>query len=189
LDLFSTLLQSSVVAVRLPFEKDLYFFDTKQEYYAFYRWEFQGTFQDEFYFPSWYYHTERAGQMADFRAKRTKVSPDFLALHDPYSDKTLGDRCFYGAGQRFLTPIKLPGVDEDYEYFFPSGPHSYLSEAHRDTDFFRYPHKPRTDDLMRMIENFWPKEAKRKRRKNDLVPLARYKNRILEIDFAVFACK
>jgi hypothetical protein len=127
--------------------------------------------------------------MADFRAKRTKVSADYLALLDPYSDKTLGDRCFYGAGQRFLTPIKLPGIDEDYEYFFPSGPHSYLSQEHQDTDFFRYPHKPRSQDLITMIENFWPNEATRKKRKNDLAPLARYKKRILEIDFAVFACK
>jgi hypothetical protein len=127
--------------------------------------------------------------MADFRAKRTKVSGDFLALQDPYSDKTLGDRCFYGPGQRFMTAVKLPGIDEDYEYFFPSGPWSYLSGEHRDTDFFRYPHKPRSEDLMKMITAFWPQEAKRKRRKNELVPLARYKNRIAEIDFAVFACK
>ncbi|KAG7365736.1 hypothetical protein IV203_028406 [Nitzschia inconspicua] len=174
--------------VRLPFEQDIHFFDTKAEYYSFYKWEFHGTFQDEFYFPSWYYHTERADQMADFRAKRTKVSGDHLALQDPYSDKTLGDRCFYGAGQRFLTPIKLPGIDEDYEYIFPSGPWSYLSQEHRDTEFFRYPHKPRSKDLMRMIDNFWPKEAKRNRRhKDNLVPLARYKHRIAEIDFAIFA--
>jgi hypothetical protein len=42
---------------------------------------------------------------------------------------------------------------------------------------------------MAMIENFWPNETGRKKRMNDLVPLARFKKRILEIDFAVFACK
>jgi hypothetical protein len=128
--------------------------------------------------------------MADFRAKRIKVSRDHLALDDPYSDKTLGDRCFYGAGQQFLTPIKIPGIDEDYEYMFPEGPHSYLSEEHRDTEAFRYPHKPRANDLMKMIHNFWPKEAKRKGgKKNAVKELLPYKNRLVEIDFAVIACE
>jgi hypothetical protein len=114
MSLFFLLYRLSCGTVRLPSERDLFYFDTKQEYYAFYRWEYHGTFQDEFYFPSWYYLTDRADQMADLRAKQSKVSRDHLALIDPYSDKTLGDRCFYGAGQRFLTPIKLPSSPRDH---------------------------------------------------------------------------
>jgi len=129
------------IYTRLPYEKKLLYFDTKEEYYAFFRWELEGTLQDEFFFPSWYYQTEKAADMANFRAKRTQVLGDHLALKDPYSDKSLGDRVFYAGGQRFLTPMKIPG-DEAYEYMYPSGPHSYLSEEHANTNCYRYSRKP-----------------------------------------------
>lgn len=140
-------------------------------------------------FQTWYQHTEKAAAQAEFRAKRTKVSNDHLALQDSTSDKTLGDRCFFGAGQRFMTPIKIPGLDEDYEFIFPEGPHSYHSQEHRDTNALRFSHKPRASDLLKMIYNFWPKEEKRNKKRDHIMPLARFKNRVAEIDFAVFAGK
>lgn len=155
-------------------------------YYAFFRWEVEGTLQDEFFFPTWYYHTEKAAAMADLRAKRTKALPDHLALVDPYSDKTLGDRVFYAGGQRFLTPMKIPG-DENYEFMYPAGPHSYLSEEHADTDHFRYGRKPRAKDLLEMIYNFWPNEARRNKGKDEHIVLAKFKKRIVEVDFAGLA--
>ena len=171
---------------RFPYEPKRFYFSTKEEYYAFYRWELEGTIQDEWYFPRWLLDTEKGNEMADFMAKKFKVSNDHLALKNPYTDMTLGDRCFYGAGQQFLTPIKLPGLDPDYDYKFPATRNSYLSEEHHETDAFRFPHKPTSDDLLKMLYNFWPKEAKRKPQK-DSVPLARFKNKIVEIDFAIIA--
>ena len=124
--------------------------------------------------------------MADLRAKRTKVLPDHLALVDPYSDKTLGDRVFYAGGQRFLTPMKIPG-DEDYEFMYPSGPHSYLSEEHANTDHFRFSRKPRAKDLLEMIYKFWPKESKRNRGKDEHTVLAKFKKKVVEVDFAALS--
>lgn len=172
--------------VRFPFEDKPIYFDTKQEYYAFYRWQLEGTIQDEWYFPDWFLQTEKRQEFADFRATQLKVSNDHLVLEDPTSDRTLGDRTFYGTGQRFLTPAKFPGVHEDYEYLFPGGPDSYMTEAHNEK--FRYSKKPKADDLMKMIHTFWPKEAKGRKRNGEYwVPLGRFKDRVVEIDLSVTA--
>jgi hypothetical protein len=43
---------------------------------------------------------------------------------------------------------------------------------------------------MKMIHNFWPKEAKQKGgKKNAVKELLPYKNRLVEIDFAMIACE
>ena len=57
--------------------------------------------------------------MADLLANKHKHSPDHLTLSNPNTDETLSDRVFYGTGQKYLTPLKLPGIDEDFDYFFP----------------------------------------------------------------------
>lgn len=174
------------IYTRFPFQDEPLYFKSKQEYYAFYRWQVEGTLQDEWYFPRWFLQTEKGPEFADFMAKKLKVSNDYLVLQDPTSDRTLGDRCFYGTGQRFLTPAKFPGINEDYEYLFPGGPDSYMTQAHNDK--FRFTAKPKADDLLNMIHSFWPKEANRKKRNGEyVVPLARFKDRIVEIDFSVTA--
>lgn len=47
--------------------------------------------------------------MIDVMSKRNTLAMDIVAFDNPTSDETLSDRVFYGTGQKFLTPIKLPG--------------------------------------------------------------------------------
>ena len=133
---------------------------------------------------------KRRGRWPIFEPNKLKSHVIILPLMIRTPTRPWATVAFTVLDNNFLTPIKIPGIDEDYEYMFPEGPHSYLSEEHRDTEAFRYPHKPRANDLLKMIHNFWPKEAKRKGAKmNAVKELLSYKNRLVEIDFAAIACK
>ena len=171
------------IYVKFPFHDKQVYFETKEEYYTFFRWQMQSSVQDEWFFPEWFLDTEKADVLSELIATKARYSNHHLALEDPYSDRTLGDRCFYGTGQEFLTPVKFPGINEDYEYTFPGGPHSFMTDEHREV--FRYANKPSSNQLLGMIYAFWPNEEKKGRRGADtLEELTRFKNRILEIDYA-----
>jgi hypothetical protein len=177
------------IFIRFEFKDAPIYFSTKEEYYAFYRWELEGTIQDDWYFPRWFLETEKAADLADFMADKLKYANDYAAFVDPASDRTLGDRVFFGPSVKFMTQIKLPGINEDFEYLYPGVPSRYMSDEHREA--FRYPVKPSADQLLKMIYKFWPKEAKRAeyngRRGEREIPLARFRDKIVEIDLSVFA--
>ena len=171
------------IYVKFPFHDKQVYFETKEEYYTFFRWQMQSSVQDEWFFPEWFLDTEKADVLSELIATKARYSNHHLALEDPYSDRTLGDRCFYGTGQEFLTPVKFPGINEDYEYTFPGGPHSFMTDEHREV--FRYANKPSSNQLLGMIYAFWPNEEKKGRPGDDASEeLTRFKNRILEIDYA-----
>ena len=110
-------------------------------------------------------------------ARKMKHSRNHLTLENPTSDATMSDRVFYGTGQKFLTPIKLPGIDEDHDFFFPGHAKAYMTEKHR--DMFRYTNKAPPGELLRMYLNMYPDK---KDKKTSLLDL---RDRILQIDFAV----
>lgn len=106
-----------------------------------------------------------------------KHSPDHLQLENPQDDLTMSDRVFYGTGQKYLTPIKLPGIDEDHDYFFPLRVQDLLTGYHR--EMFRYAKKPSTNDLLRMVKSFYPDRV------NATTTMLDWKDKILQLDFAV----
>ncbi len=77
----------------------------------FRRWEVEPTITDSWYFPHWLLNDDnKKHQMAELMAERIKGDSLYqLALEDAASDVVLGERAIYGAGARFLTPIKMPG--------------------------------------------------------------------------------
>ena len=177
------------IFARFPLNDKPIYFDTKEEYQAFYRWEMANQLQDAWYFPSWYLKTEKAADLAELVALKMKHANVRPTFEDATSDEALGDNSFFGPPAKFLTPLKVPGVDYDYEYTFPGNPDRYLTDEHR--DFFRVPMKPTSAQLLDMLCHHWPKEAIRlermKKRNRNVVPLARFKDKVVEIDYAVFA--
>lgn len=109
-------------------------------------------------------------------AKKMKYSREQLILEDPNSDKTMSDRAFYGAGQYYLTPLRISGVDEDHDFFYPHKSKQFLSDEHRDA--FRYTNMPSHKDLLRMIKQMYPRKVK------DSSTLLEWRDKILQIDFA-----
>lgn len=144
---------------RLPFEDKQYYFDTKEEYLAFFRWNIEGSIQSEWYLPTWLNRlTDSDGgnnDYASFLSEQQIHSPDLTAYVDPQSDRTLSDRCFFGTGMKFMASLKLPG-DKDYHYLHPARPDYYITSNH--TNFYRYTNKPKKDDFLRMAKSFWPDE-------------------------------
>lgn len=147
----------------------------------------ESTIQDDFYFPRWLLAGPRKSQVADLMANRVKYGAlNQLALEDTASDKTLGDRVFYGAGQKFLTVLKLPW-EEDYKHHLLGRPEKFLTEAHR--QFFQYDNKPTAEQLLGMIEPFIGHPS-RASTLDDTSPndtkakLMLAKNQVVQIDFA-----
>ena len=177
------------IFARFPLNDKPIYFDTKEEYQAFYRWEMANQLQDAWYFPSWYLKTEKAAELAELVALKMKHANVRPTFEDATSDEVLGDNSFFGPPAKFLTPLKVPGVDYDYEYTFPGNPDRYLTDEHR--DYFRVPMKPTSAQLLDMLCHHWPKEAIRlermTKRNRNIIPLARFKDKVVEIDYAVFA--
>ena len=125
-------------------------------------------------------------------SEQKKLSPSLTTFEDPQSDATLGDRSFYGTGQRYMTSMKLPG-DVDYHFSFPGNANYYITRNH--TEFYRYDHKPTSGDLLKMIERFWSGKRRRniikKKGKMSSADVAkalqRARNQIVEIDLTAFA--
>jgi hypothetical protein len=99
-----------------------------------------------------------------------------LILEDPNSDKTMSDRAFHGAGQYYLTPLRISGVDEDHDFFYPHKSKHFLSDEHRDK--FRYTNMPSHKELLRMVKQMYPRKVK------DTSTLLEWRDKILQIDFA-----
>ena len=115
--------------------------------------------------------------MIDVMSKRNTLATDILAFKEPTSDETLSARVFYGTGQKFLTPIKLPGINDDYDLMFPLNSETFVSKEHE--QFFRCKKKPKGDDLERMIKKFYLSHGE------VVSNLYDWRDRIVEIDFAI----
>lgn len=68
------------VFTQLPFEDKVLYFDSREEYLAFFRWELEKSIQDAFYFPRWLIDGPKGHMIADMMAKKTKVSRLMLLL-------------------------------------------------------------------------------------------------------------
>lgn len=164
------------VFTQLPFEDKILYFDTQEEYLAFFRWELEMSIQDAFYFPRWLVSGPKGELMADIMAKKIKHSNDRLILQDANSDKTMSDRIFFGTGQRLLTPIRLPGIDEDHDFTYPHRSKHFLTDEHRAR--FRYTNKPSQKELLNMVKQMYPNKVKESSTMLD------WRDKILQVDFA-----
>jgi len=154
--------QSAVdIYTRLPFEDEQHYFDTKEEYLAFFRWTVEDKIQSDWYFPAWLNGLadndggNKNNDFALFLSEQQMYHPDTSSYDDPQSDDTLSSRSFYGTGQKFLTSLKLPG-DTNYHYLHPAHPDSFSTVDHE--NFYRYINKPKKEDFLRMARSFWPDE-------------------------------
>ncbi|CAJ1963397.1 unnamed protein product [Cylindrotheca closterium] len=163
--------------VKFPFNNEPIYFNTRDEYYFFYRWNMEHSVQDEWYFPNWLLKGRTRNKMIEVMTKRNTLAADILAFEQPTTDETLSDRVFYGTGQKYLTPIKLPGIHDDYELMFPHNSNTFVSRNHE--KFFRCKKKPKREDLERMIKSFYLDN------KEVVSSLYDWKDRIVEIDFAI----
>ena len=163
--------------IQLPYENPSMYFETKAEYLAFFRWELEQAVQDDWYFPKWLMNTAKKADIIELRSMKETHSPDHLVIEDTTSDLTMSDRSFYGTGQKFLTPIKIPGFDEDHDFQFPLTALSLPSNDHRDA--FRYTRKPSEKELLRMVKAAYPKIIKAD------TMIREWKDKILQIDFSV----
>jgi hypothetical protein len=87
-------------------------------------------------------------------------SSDHLALEDTTSDLTMSGRYFYGTGQMFMTPIKIPAFSDDHDFRFPLTAASFPTGQHRDAH--RYTKKPSEKELLIMVETICPKRVNEK---------------------------
>jgi len=163
--------------VKFPFNNEPIYFNTRDEYYFFYRWNMEHSIQDEWYFPNWLLKERTRDKMIEVMSKRNTLATDIVAFEKPTADETLSDRVFYGTGQKYLTPIKLPGIHDDYELMFPHKSDTFVSKEHE--NFFRCKKKPKREDLERMIKSFYLSEGE------VVSSLYDWKDRIVEIDFAI----
>jgi hypothetical protein len=164
------------IFTQLPFEDKILYFDSREEYLAFFRWELEKAIQDAWYFPRWLIDGPKGHVIADLMAKKTKYSRDQLVLEDPNSDKTMSDRIFWGTGQRLLTPIRIPGVDEDHDFFYPHRAEHFLTDEHRQK--FRYTNKPSQKELLHMVKQYYPNKVK------ESSTILEWREKILQVDFA-----
>ncbi|KAL3910905.1 MAG: hypothetical protein SGILL_007501, partial [Bacillariaceae sp.] len=164
------------VFTKLPFEKKTLYFDTQAEYLAFFRWELEGAIQDAWYFPRWLLGGPKEEALANLVAEKMKNAQDQLVLEDPNSDKTMSDRLFWGAGQYYLTPIRIPGIDVDHDFFYPHKSKHFMSDDHRDK--FRFRNRPTHEQLLGMIKQFYPRKVTPKSN------LLWWRDKILQVDFS-----
>ena len=153
-----------------------------------FRWEIEPTIMDSWYFPHWLIKDEsKKDQMAQLMSERVKGESMYqLALQDATSDTVLGERAIYGAGARFLAPIKLPG-DIDYEFHLHMKHDQFMTEDHR--EYFRYKNKPSSEQLHEMLRNFYKKKSRKgtnfiKKLFNKQDSLEMFRNKVVQIDFA-----
>ena len=146
------------VFTQLPFEDQPYYFPTKQHYLAFFRWTLENIIQEDWYFPRWLNSVNGGDDYRLLLSEQKKLSPSLTTFEDPQSDATLGDRSFYGTGQRYMTAMKVPG-DIDYPFSFPGNANYYITRNH--TEFYQYANKPTSEDLLKMIERFWSDKKRR----------------------------
>ena len=177
------------VFTKLPFEDQPYYFPTKQHYLAFFRWTLENIIQEDWYFPRWLNSVNGGDDYRLLLSEQKKLSPSLTTFEDPQSDATLGDRSFYGTGQRYMTAMKVPG-DIDYPFSFPGNANYYITRNH--TEFYQYANKPTSEDLLKMIERFWSDKKRRNitKKKGNMPPtdaLQRVRNQIVEIDLTAFA--
>lgn len=143
---------------RLPIVDDGIWFDTREEYLAYFRWQIEHKVQDEYYFPDWLSRLNGTdGVPSDLMEKigvlvadQFRFRGDRQRIFESTSDVTLADRAFYGAGIKSLTRIVLPG-DPSYGYLVP--PDYYKTPAAQ--DFFRNKAMPTEKDLLRMATVAW----------------------------------
>ena len=173
--------------IKLPRKDwDPIYFETKEEYIAFFRWHIEHRLQDEYYLPTWLARVSHATNNTRLRRnvkKMLRTTGDLVSRHfrfhserlrltDPTTDETLSDRAFYGTGMKRITQVKLPG-DKDYEFLHPASPDFYETEEHR--EFFRNKVMPDEKEFLRMGRVFWGKE----------VDLEYFRKRVVEIDYTV----
>jgi len=166
--------------IQLPYENQTVFFDSKEEYLAFYRWELESTVQDDWYFPRWLLKTEKKADVVELMSMKEMDSSNHLVLENTTSDSTMSDRAFYGTGQMFLTPLKLDGIHEDHDFQFPLKAKSFHSKEQQDA--FRYTNKPLEKELMKMARAFYTD-----RKFNEGTMMRDLKDDILQIDFSILA--
>ena len=164
------------VYTQLPFEDTPIYLDSTAEYLAFYRWELEASVQDDWFFPHWLIDEGYGRDVANLKAKTMKHAWDYLALENPTSDETLSDRSFYGTGQKWLTPLKIPGLSDDYDFQYPLRSDMFMTLYHREK--FRYSNKPTSSQLLEMVRNFYPNKVKSK------TTLLDFKDKILQIDIS-----
>ena len=173
--------------IRLP-EKDWdpVYFDSKEEYIAFFRWNIEHRLQDEFYFPKWLSHGNvgvnkkehhnkieaLVNETGELVSHQFRYNSDRLLLTDPTSDETLSDRAFFGTGMKRMTRIKLPG-DADFGYLHPATQDYYETLEHN--DFFSNHSMPDISEFLRMGNVFWGTH----------VPLEEFRNKVVEINYNV----
>jgi hypothetical protein len=162
------------------------FFETKEEYLAFFRWNVEHSLQEEYKFPKWISRASSKGLLhtgndtdsllkqltrdtGELVAEQFTHMSDRLALTNSTSDETLSDRAFFGTGMKHIERIKLPG-DDDYG---DAGPRYFESMGH--SDFFRNDKMPSVEELRTMGNQFW--------RERKEVPLEHYKRRVVQVDY------
>jgi hypothetical protein len=141
----------------LPITDDAIWFETREEYLAFFRWQIEHKLQDEFYFPRWLSRlngtdgtTALMEEIGDLVANQFRFRGDRQRIFESTSDVTLADRAFYGAGVKSLTRVKLPG---DASYGYLVSPKYYATPAEQ--EFFRNKAMPTKQDLLRLATVAW----------------------------------
>jgi len=130
---------------RLPIVDDAVWFDTREEYLAFFRWLIEHKIQNEFYFPTWLARINGTQEIGDLVADQFRYRGDRQRIFESTSDATLADRAFYGGGVKTLRRIVLPG---DASFGFLVSPEYYATPSER--EFFRNKAMPTEQDLLRM---------------------------------------
>jgi hypothetical protein len=165
----------------LPIHDDAIWFDTREEYLAYFRWQIEHKIQDEYYFPDWLSRlngtdgvpADLMDHIGDLVADQFRFRGDRQRIFESTSDVTLADRAFYGAGMKTLSSIVLPG-DPTYGYLIP--PESYATPAER--EFFHNKAMPTENDLKRMAEVAWGHPV------DDLETL---RDKVVQVDYSLAA--
>ena len=157
---------------RLPIIDDAHWFETREVYLAFFRWQIEHKIQDEFYFPHYLARQNATkGDIGDLVADQFRYRNDRQRIFESTSDVTLADRAFYGAGVKSLTRVKLPG-DASYGYLVP--PSYYVTSAEK--ELFRNKAMPTKQDLLRMATMAWG---------HPVQDLESVRDKVVQIDYTI----
>lgn len=163
----------------LPIDDKVEWFDTREEYLAFFRFQIEHAIQEEYYFPEWLSRLNGTdGVPADLMdhlgtlvADQFRFQGDRQRIFEPTSDVTLADRAFYGAGVKSMTRIVLPS---DPSYGYLTNPDYYSTLAER--EFFKNKAMPSEKDLLRMVLQAWGYEV------TDIETL---RDKVVQIDYTI----
>lgn len=163
----------------LPIDDKVEWFDTREEYLAYFRWQIEHKVQDEYYFPNWLSRlngtegvpSDLMDKIGTLVADQFRFRGDRQRIFESTSDVTLADRAFHGAGVKSLTRVVLPG-DSSYGYLV--APDYYKTPAER--EFFRNKAMPKKEMLLSMASVAWGHEV------TDLEEL---RDHVVQIDYTI----